>query len=429
MAVNATAVWRVRPSGSNTNGGGFDTGISGYGTDYSQQDAAQIAVTDAVTNNTTTVTSATASFTSAHIGNAINLTGTGTTTGFYYVTAVGSSTSITVDRATGSTGGTGVTLNLGGGWADFWTNTTSVLAYIVAGNTVYILGGASPSYASPDYAYGSSYYSIVLGTTTAPIHITGDPSTPSTNGYGGRPLITTLGNIWYGASSTNIIYTSLFFVAKGASNSNYGIINSSNGSVENCVLDQNGYDIGFSGGGVWNFLNCEAFSSAAKISTNVHYGIYTGGNSTKIIGCNAHDCIGGGIEAVASYGVFVLNNIAAKNGGIGIYAYATSQAANAVIGNTIDGNGSHGLFIYSNGNIIKDTIYNNIISNHIGAGAYGLTYNTGTTAVNDAAKFFIDYNTFYNNTTNYNAISAGAHDTALGTDPYVDSATQNYTLA
>ena len=121
MAIGTTAVWEIWPGasgthGSDTNGGGFDTGIASYGTDYSQQATAQIAVTDAVTNNTTTVTSATANFSAAHIGNAVYLSGTGTTTGRYFVTGVTNATTITVDRATGSTGGTGVTLNLGGRW-------------------------------------------------------------------------------------------------------------------------------------------------------------------------------------------------------------------------------------------------------------------------------------------------------------------------
>ena len=41
MAINATAIWRVRPSGNNANGGGYDPGIAGAATDYSQQNAAQ----------------------------------------------------------------------------------------------------------------------------------------------------------------------------------------------------------------------------------------------------------------------------------------------------------------------------------------------------------------------------------------------------
>lgn len=80
MTVNSTAVWRVRPSGSNTNGGGYDAGISGAATDYSQQNAAQASGTHGVTTGSTTFTDATANaFTSAMIGNALYITGTGPT--------------------------------------------------------------------------------------------------------------------------------------------------------------------------------------------------------------------------------------------------------------------------------------------------------------------------------------------------------------
>jgi hypothetical protein len=105
MAKGAAAVWEVRPPavGSDTNGGGYDSIISGAGTDYSLQNAAQVSVTDAVTNGTTTVTSATAGFTSAMVGNACYLSGgTGSVAADrYFVTGFTNSTTITVDRSTG----------------------------------------------------------------------------------------------------------------------------------------------------------------------------------------------------------------------------------------------------------------------------------------------------------------------------------------
>jgi hypothetical protein len=74
-------------------------------------------------------------------------------------------------------------------------------------------------------------------------------------------------------------------------------------------------------------------------------------------------------------------------------------------------------------------INNNIISNHVTAATYGITVEAGTAAQNSRIAGFIDYNTFYNNSANYNAINAGAHDTALGVTPYVNSSTEDYTLA
>ena len=77
MALPAATVWEVRPTaGSDTNGGGFVAGASG--TDYSQQNAANsagsdISTTDVVATGVATITSATASFTSAIVGNVIYL--------------------------------------------------------------------------------------------------------------------------------------------------------------------------------------------------------------------------------------------------------------------------------------------------------------------------------------------------------------------
>jgi hypothetical protein len=117
MALAAATVLEVRTGGANTNGGGFVTGASG--TDWSQQDAAQYAVTDGVTAGTTAITSATAAFGTDVVGNLVYVAGgTGSVTpGWYQITARPSTTEITVDRNTGLTAGTGVTLNIGGALA------------------------------------------------------------------------------------------------------------------------------------------------------------------------------------------------------------------------------------------------------------------------------------------------------------------------
>jgi hypothetical protein len=135
MALSANTVWEVRTTGSDTNGGGFVTGSGG--TDFSQQDAAQIAVADAVANGTTTITSATAGFLATHVGNLIYLAGgTGSlAAGWYQVVTRTNGTTITVDRTVAT--GTGITLNLGGALA------SAGLAALqkVAGNDVWIKSG------------------------------------------------------------------------------------------------------------------------------------------------------------------------------------------------------------------------------------------------------------------------------------------------
>ena len=142
MALTANTVWEVRTAGSDTNGGAFDATIANHGTDYSQQDAANtvgnnISTTDAVAAGTTTITSATASFTSAIIGNVIYLAGgTGSLAATrVQVTAFTNSTTVTVDATVAA--GTGITMNIGGALL----SPAIAAANKVAGNTVWIKSG------------------------------------------------------------------------------------------------------------------------------------------------------------------------------------------------------------------------------------------------------------------------------------------------
>lgn len=112
MALSASSVWETEVGGSDTNGGGFVTGSSG--TDWTQQSAAQYSLTNGVTNGTTTV--ATVSASSDMVGNIAYIAGgTGSiTAGWYQIVSQVTGVSITVDRSTGLTTGTGVTITIGG---------------------------------------------------------------------------------------------------------------------------------------------------------------------------------------------------------------------------------------------------------------------------------------------------------------------------
>jgi hypothetical protein len=436
MAVNATAVWRVRPSGSNTNGGGYDAGIAGAGTDYSQQNAAQLSVADgALTHGTTTLTSATGGFTSAMIGNALYLSGTNFTTGFYFITAFTNGNTVTIDRdPTASANGSSGTVNVGGGWADH-TN-LSTTGPMVAGNTAYILGSGIPNPAAYSYDYTFAQFTPPSGdaSTGGQVRIVGDPATPNFS-TGGRPVIQCPGLTFYNV--TAVILRDLYCVASSALNGDLGIVAPANAPtlLVGITFDQFGYDIGLvSTGSVGAYanalINCEIFSSVAKRSTNARYAAslyYIGG---LIDGCNIHDCIGPGVYA--RYPVVVTSSIIAKNGADGL---TIENAAGALISNnTIDGNTGHGINCLGQGSLLNISvastmIFNNIISNHSQAGKYGITVAAGTTAQNDRVKGFIDYNVFYNNTADTNAISYGAHDTHGGSNPYVGQGTENYSLA
>lgn len=419
-AANPTAIWRVRPSGSNTNGGGYDPGITSAGTDYSQQDAAQLSNIGTCTTATTTLTDTGASFTSALIGNGIYVHGTSITTTFTFITAVPSSTTLTLQASPG-TAGTAVTYNVGGAWANFWTNTTA--APLVAGNTVYILGGASPSYASPDYA-PSAYFQPLSS-----VNFIGDPGTPGGNGYSGYPLIKTPGCLWF--EPAGVMIKNLWMFAGGTANAGLSVVLSTNKtSVVNCIYDANGKDIGFiyfDGGIGGLILNCEMFSSSSPRSGGAYYQVSVRSSLNALIeGCNIHDNVGPGI-LVSAFSGMILNNIISNNGGDGIFT-SSSTYSSPIIGNTIDGNTGDGIEFNDPTTLSLTACFNNIISNHVTAATYGIKIDSGTTASNSNLAVLTNWNGFYNNTTNYYAISASANDTALASNPYNGQSTEDYSL-
>jgi hypothetical protein len=128
-------IWEVRTTGNDTNGGGFVAGASG--TDFSQQDAPLINVTDAVANGTTTITSATAGFTSALIGNVVYLVGGSGSLAATRRTIASVTNSTTAVLNATVAAGTNITFRLGGSLA-----TPGLAGGVrVAGNVVYIRSG------------------------------------------------------------------------------------------------------------------------------------------------------------------------------------------------------------------------------------------------------------------------------------------------
>jgi hypothetical protein len=434
VAANPTAVWRVRPSGNNNNGAGYDAGIASAGTDFSQQNAAQVTQSGGtVSTATVTLTDTGASFTSALIGNGIRVAGTGITTTYTFITAVPTGTTLTLQTSPGTTG-TSVTYSIGGGWADFWTNTSSS-GPLVPGNTLYILGSGIPNPASYSYDYvmGSTASFAAGNGTDGLIRVLSDPGTPSYKAppdtTGGMPLVDT--NARNINSTGYCLVAGIWAVMTGGGQSFQSSANDS--YFVGCVSDQ------LASGGISFYagsnqplyaLGCEVFSSTGGSSGNA--GILIGNTSCIIDSCNIHDTQGPCIELSANISVYIINSIFAKCNGYGILLPSAGPDNRSIIvikNNTIDGNIGSAIRIQIQAVVGFSIINNNIISNHVTAATYGITVEAGTAAQNSRIAGFIDYNTFYNNSANYNAINAGAHDTALGVTPYVNSSTEDYTLA
>lgn len=195
----STIVFEIRTTGNDNNGGCFDPSVASPGTDYSQQNAVQIAYTDLVIGTTTTqLTSAGNPFTSAHVGNCIHvLSGTGFTVGWYEVLSVAAGVA-TMDRSVGTASSTGGTGNLGGAlgtpftYAAQNTYTTQFKAWLKCGT-----------------------YTITTGTTTANATLTwmlyGYNSSRGDRAVGCRPLITTSTN---STTMLSLSSTTYVFVVK-----------------------------------------------------------------------------------------------------------------------------------------------------------------------------------------------------------------------
>lgn len=190
MALSASVVWEVRASvGADTNGGAFDPSVTSPGTDYSQQNSAQVAFTDLVIGATTTnLTSVLNPFSSASVGNIVNITsGSGFTTGRYTVVSV-SGVTATMDRSVGTTASTGGHGALGGALETLGGLQTAVRANTSEANgllqVIWVKATAS-------YVFTTPLQLTQSGSVAEPVTFYGYTTT---RGDGGQPTITTATN-------------------------------------------------------------------------------------------------------------------------------------------------------------------------------------------------------------------------------------------
>ena len=386
MAIPATQVWEVRPTNGTANaGGGFDPSVASPGTDYSQQDAVQIAYTDLVIGGTTTrLTSAGNAFTSAHVGNTIAITGgTGFTTGLYSVRSV-SGSAATMDRSVGTGGSTGGTGNLGGARSGFTVGTTTLQASLVAGNKTWV----------KNEAWNEAVSFTVAGSTTQPMVIEGyNTSRGDVPTGSSRPVNNRASAAGDGITLTvgNYRFYNIMVTAAGDA----GVSTSSSIMMVNCRLYGNtGEGFEPTSGGGHTFINCE-------FDTNGTQGV--GGTQFlgTLLGCYSHDNTGGGTTAPNSQATYLFCIFEANS------AYNVSEGGgtlqmlnctvNGAVGATADG------VIYTN-NGTQTYLYNNIFSNN---GRYGVNGN-------DVDGSQSNYNDFFGNTTAArNNFVTGPNDLAL----------------
>ena len=386
MAIPAAAVWEMRANAGNSGlQGGFFNAARG-GTDYSQQDTAQVSVTDIATDAAgTTLTSATGAFAAGMVGNGIYLTGGGATAGRYEITAVTNATTVTIDRSAGASK-TSVTGRVGGAVALDAT-------LPVAGNTAWLRADGTHTLAGN--------MAMTAGTEALAVTIEGYGSTRGDKPSGtSRPLIAcgnyafTLSNYGRGSylrftgSTTTVVQTGYASVLLACT-----VVNSS-ATAGRAAVTAGQYGL--------TALNCE-FESTNGTGLSSNYG------STCCIGCYLHDS--------ASYGVSFLSGA----GGVALRCIFDG-CGSGVYGTTFNGLTVVGCVFYN-------CTYGVQVTTGDCTRVLNCVFKGNTTALSftDAhqGENFEDWNCFHGNTTDRANIAAGANSCA--TDPqFADAAGANF---
>lgn len=397
MAINATSVWRVRIQGNYLNGGAFDPVIVDAGTDYTDQDAAQLTLTDVTTSAASAViSSATGGFTAAMIGNAVRIaSGTNFTAGTYFIVAVSDTNSATLDRACTTAAGSSGTLRVGGAKASV---STPSIHGAVSGNVVMIRGQGSNDPVDIDYG------SVLVNSGSNISYV----------GYNGRPKLSHNGRCFYLVSVT---VKNLFFVQVSSANTEGAVSVGSGGPAAvavNCVFDTAGYDTQATNN--YLLVNCLVMNSGVQTTTTrTSVNLSMGGG---VINSHIKDQRGNGINVVPGHSSGVVGSIIQNCSGHGIVVGANGAnpyTGTVITNNTIHACGGHGISTTRNDVLISK----NIVSGIIGAGMYGINATGSAIAMTNFAG--LSGNNFHGNTTNSN-VSLSPLDSTV--DPqYVNAPT------
>lgn len=436
MALSSNIVWEVRSAGSNNNGGGFKTGASG--TDYTQQNSAQYALTGCTSSGAGAVI-LTASAAADMVGNVAQvISGTNFTAGFYEITSVSVGVSITVDaNCTTGAGSSGV-VNIGGALATIGKiGSASANQGAVAGNLICVKSGS--------YTLTATDTIACSGTSTLPIRIIGYNSTRPTattsgDGYLGRtnsngPLITTNmpayaynATFRLNATGTFISIESIVFSVAGAGVSNYVVTLAADSTIRACSVTNpstNSASAGvFASSNRNAVIDCDVFVTGATGGTTGIHSTATGG---RVIGCRVKTSSASAPGITVAGSTIVMGCTVYGCPGIGISINSTGSAC-AIVGNTIVGNSGDGIDVIT-GTTGLQFIGNNMITDN---GGYGIDFNS--TAVGgvlfnnrfrDNTSGNINSGTGWADATSWNHVTT---DTGNYTTDYADYSSNDYRL-
>jgi hypothetical protein len=412
MAIAAATVWEVRTMGNAANGGGYSTG----GTDYSQQDAAQLSVTDAAATGTTNLSSATGGFTSAMVGNIVNVVGQGRR----QITTYVDTNNVTCDAAWGTF--SGATANVGGALI----GPEDADASYVPGNIVYIEEGS--------YTSTTTRTLTCDGTVAGHIRFVGYPSGGARSyvdiAEADMPVFTSATNsvdIFSHNNANRIIFRNIKITHTAATRGDGVAALTTAGSgffLINCVFD--GCLSAMNDAGLnWSAL----YLTRSTIRNCTSNGITFTGSGSNIT-CYYNTIVDNGARGIRvnGAGIGLYFNIIAGNTNEGYYnvsASGTSAFLSSVIGNVFHGNGGDGFHMENSSGGFPIFFFNNILTSNGAYGARNLTANVFEARNGVLAR----KNAYYNNATGDRLnFATGEDDITLTGDPFTNSGAGDFSL-
>jgi hypothetical protein len=392
MAISTNSVWEIRSSGSDTNGGVWDSTLASAGTDLSQSATPALSLTDVATTSTTTVTSATGGFLAAHIANGINIAGT-----VYQITAVASTNSITVDRATGT--GTGQTGKVGGACA----SPGYVASQIVAGNWVYWGPGTYIGGTGTVSTSGNKVLLSAGGTLTRQMRWIGYNT--ARGDFSGGPLFQSAGGattLFSTSSAANIVILDNI-VGDGINASNPIFQSNTSHRLVRCkAMRTTGVGFSASVNGT-SYRKCEATACGTGASGRV-----------LARACNFHGCTGVGV-AVTSGPASISRCAMYANGSHGLTATGEIQVSDCTMyGNT--GSGS------------VTTITTTAVAEYYNCLAYGNGATGFANGNTNDTIFTYDCGVGNNTSGNFSATVTQENTITLTADPFNNAAGADFSL-
>lgn len=387
MALSAAINWECRADGDNDHGGGYSSG----GTDYSQQDEQQLAISDLACADHVTfhVTSPTGQgFTAAMVGNVMKVTSTGTgghfVVGWYEITAYVAATEVVLDRdPTDGTNDVGANANVGGALG---VPTDAFFEQCVAGNTIYMEGPGT-------YTLTGAVTVANDGTAANPITIFGYKTNHDTAATGDdRP------NIVAGANSFQFDDYWIFRHLRGSGSNTQALRADLGGVFENLDFENTSgaaNRMGIYSAGTGFLINCRAKSANGQAFKMATYAV--------ALGCVAYESLEGFDFVVNSKGIGVISCII-DSCTTGI---AADNSHSFLVANNTLYTGTTGI----SGTGAQAWVVNNIITG----------FTTGASWGSSIPNHHWDYNDWYDNTADVSNVTKGDH--ALALDPqFVDAA-------